>query len=104
MAPDAEQTSKMFCGLTNGDATATPSDNTNHASTQRVINVKLRSDCMGGFSEGGVQGDYILWSPWPWPLLVPAGAMVDTGTTIDILLCAPLASLNTRFKGMVVSF
>ena len=42
MAPEPVQTSKISCGLTMGEATATPSDNTNHASTRRLMNVKWR--------------------------------------------------------------
>ena len=40
IAPEAEQTSKISCGLTIGDAIATPIDSTNHASTKRVRVVK----------------------------------------------------------------
>lgn len=43
MAPAPVQTSTVFCGFTKGDATATPKDNTNHAKTRRVKNVKWRS-------------------------------------------------------------
>jgi len=46
IAPDPLQTSKISCGLTMGEATATPSDNTNHASTRRLMNVKWRRACM----------------------------------------------------------
>lgn len=44
--PEAEQTSSMVLGLTAGDATATPMDNTNHTSTRRAIWTVLRSVCM----------------------------------------------------------
>lgn len=46
IAPEPVHTSSTFCGLTMGDATATPSDNTMHASTKRAISVKLRRICM----------------------------------------------------------
>jgi len=42
IAPEPVHTSKISFGLTMGDATATPSDNTNHASTRRLMNVKWR--------------------------------------------------------------
>jgi hypothetical protein len=42
MTPVPEHTSKVSCGFTIGDATATPNDNTNHASTRRVRSVKWR--------------------------------------------------------------
>ncbi len=47
MAPAPVHTSKMSCGLTMGEATATPSDSTNHASTRRVIKLKWRRVRMG---------------------------------------------------------
>ena len=47
MAPEPVQTSRMSCGLTMGDATATPSDSTNHANTRRVSIVKWCSIRMG---------------------------------------------------------
>ncbi len=50
IAPEPVQTSKISCGLTIGEATATPSDNTNHASTRRLMNVKCRKVRMAGLS------------------------------------------------------
>lgn len=50
IAPEPVQTNNISCGLTMGDATATPSDNTNHASTRRLINVKWRRVCIGALS------------------------------------------------------
>ena len=41
--PEAVQTNKISCGLTMGDAIATPIDSTNHTSTKRVRAVKQRS-------------------------------------------------------------
>ena len=37
MLPVLVQTKSMPCGLTSGDAMATPTDNANHTSTRRVI-------------------------------------------------------------------
>jgi hypothetical protein len=45
-APALEHTSSITLGLTAGDAMATPSDNTNHTSTRRVICVERRKVCM----------------------------------------------------------
>src|SRR3989344_5317996 len=48
MAPEPEQISSIACGLTKGDATATPMDNTNHASTRRASQRRLRMVCREG--------------------------------------------------------
>lgn len=45
-APEAEQTNSMVLGLTAGEATATPMDNTNQTSMKRAIWTVLRSVCM----------------------------------------------------------
>lgn len=37
MLPVLVQTKSMLCGWTHGEATATPTDNTNHTSTRRVM-------------------------------------------------------------------
>ncbi len=46
MAPDALHTSTMLCGLTMGEATATPNDSTQHASMQRAMKEQWRRVCM----------------------------------------------------------
>ena len=46
ITPEPLHTSKMSCGLTMGEATATPSDSTNHASTKRLRVVKWRRVCI----------------------------------------------------------
>ena len=46
IAPEPVQTNSMSCGLTMGEATATPSDSTNHASTRRASWRAWRSACM----------------------------------------------------------
>lgn len=45
IAPEPVQTSNMSCGLTIGEATATPSETTTHANTRRASREKLRKDC-----------------------------------------------------------
>jgi hypothetical protein len=46
MLPVLVQTKSMPCGLTMGEATATPTDNTNHTSARRVSWMAWRKDCM----------------------------------------------------------
>ncbi len=45
MPPMAEQTISADCGLTRGEATATPMNNANHTSTRRVSSWALRKVC-----------------------------------------------------------
>jgi len=47
MPPMAEQTIWPPCGFTKGDATETPTNNTNHTSTRRARRWALRRVCMG---------------------------------------------------------
>jgi len=46
MLPVLVQTRSMPCGLTTGDAIATPIDNANHTSTRRVSWMAWRKRCM----------------------------------------------------------
>jgi len=46
MPPMAEQTIWPACGFTKGEATETPTNNTNHTSTKRARSWALRRDCM----------------------------------------------------------
>ena len=46
MLPVLVQTRSMPCGLTTGEATATPTDNANHTSTKRVSWMAWRKHCM----------------------------------------------------------
>ena len=46
MLPVLVQTRSMPCGLTTGDAMATPTDKTNHTSTKRVSWMAWRKRCM----------------------------------------------------------
>ena len=46
MLPELVQTKSMPCGLTMGDAMATPTDNANHTSTRRVSWMAWRKRCM----------------------------------------------------------
>lgn len=46
MLPVLVQTKSMPCGLTMGEATATPTDSANHTSTKRVSWMARRRDCM----------------------------------------------------------
>ena len=41
-------TEELACGCTSGDAKATPIDNTNHASTRRASQRRLRRVCRDG--------------------------------------------------------
>jgi MarC family membrane protein len=56
IAPEPVQTSKISRGWTMGDATATPSDNTNQASTRRLIKVKWRRVRMARLSSTDLTG------------------------------------------------
>ena len=53
-APDPRQINSTGLGWTKGDATATPIDNTNHASTRRASHRRLRRVCRG---RGGMWRD-----------------------------------------------
>lgn len=48
IAPEAEQINSMACGLTMGDAIATPMDSTNHTSTKQAKVWGRRRTCMTG--------------------------------------------------------
>ena len=52
MLPVLVQTKSMTCGLTTGEAMATPSDNANHTSTKRVSWMAWRSCCMSEILAG----------------------------------------------------
>ena len=90
-SPAPEQTSCTGCGLTNGDAVATPMDKANHASikqarARRWRRVCMERDCSGGYGSfsqtlaiSGATSNRPqppcpccpccpLWPPWPpWP-------------------------------------
>ncbi len=88
MAPDPVQTSKISCGLTMGDATATPSDNTNQASTRRLRNVKWRRVCMARLSSR------VLTHPLTW---VNFPAMMHytflSATILLVLITDPIGNI-----------
>jgi MarC family membrane protein len=88
MAPDPVQTSKISCGLTMGDAIATPRDNTNQASTRRLRNVKWRRVCMARLSSR------VLTHPLTW---VNFPAMMHytflSATILLVLITDPIGNI-----------
>lgn len=85
----------------------TPSTMTSTAShtTQRW---RVTERCRVGGMRLAIAVNYgLAGAPWAPCMLcgsAPAGAAVDTGTLISVLLSLPLASLNTKVSGTVVSF
>ncbi len=76
IAPAAEQTSSIACGCTTGAATATPSDNRNHASTQRCRKARRRRVDMGAIMTARPPG--VAWANSNAQVLTRGDVVPDT--------------------------
>ncbi len=65
MEPEPEHTSCKLCGLTMGEAIATPSDNANHTSTKRAIRWALRRVCMAQIITAHIEPRLVLPNIFP---------------------------------------